>query len=33
MVNIATDSGDVMLGHEHPERLIQDLDRMMQTAR
>jgi hypothetical protein len=33
VVNIATDSGDVMLGHEHPERLIQDLDRMMQTAR
>ena len=32
VVNIVTDSGDVMLGHDHPERLIQDLDRMMQTA-
>ena len=31
VVNIATDSGDVMLGHCQPERLIQDLDRMMQT--
>lgn len=33
MVKIATDAGDVMLGHDHPERLIQDLDRMMQTAK
>lgn len=31
VVNIVTDSGDVMLGHQHPERLIQELDRMMQT--
>ena len=33
MVKIATDGGDVMLGHDHPERLIHDLDRMMQTAK
>jgi hypothetical protein len=33
MVKIATDAGDVMLGHDHPERLIQDLDRMMQATR
>jgi hypothetical protein len=32
VVNIVTDSGDVMLGHDHPERLIHDLDRMMQAA-
>jgi hypothetical protein len=32
VVNIVTNSGDVMLGHDHPEHLIQDLDRMMQTA-
>ena len=32
VVNIITDSGEVMLGHNHPERLISDLDRMMQTA-
>lgn len=32
VVKIGTDSGDVMLGHYHPERLIQNLDRMMQTA-
>lgn len=32
VVNIVTDSGDVMLGHYHPERLIRDLDRMMQAA-
>jgi hypothetical protein len=32
VVNIVTDSGDVMLGHYHPERLIHDLDRMMQTT-
>lgn len=31
VVNIVTDSGDVMLGHDHPERLIHDLDQMMQT--
>jgi hypothetical protein len=33
VVNISTDSGDVMLGHYHPECLIQDLDRMMQVSR
>ena len=32
VVNIATDSGDIMLGHDEPERLIRDLDRMMQTT-
>lgn len=32
VVNIVTDSGDIMLGHGQPERLIHDLDRMMQTA-
>ena len=31
VVNIATDHGNVMLGHYSPERLIGDLDRMMQT--
>jgi hypothetical protein len=30
IVNIVTDSGDVMLGHADPERLVRDLDRMMQ---
>jgi hypothetical protein len=30
VVNIATDHGNVMLGHYSPERLIGDLDRMMQ---
>jgi len=32
VVNIVTDSGDVMLGHSEPERLIRDLDQMMQTT-
>jgi len=32
VVNIATDSGDIMLGHDDPERLIRELDRMMQTT-
>lgn len=32
VVNIATDTGDIMLGHAQPERLIRDLDRMMQTT-
>ena len=32
VVNIVTDSGDVMLGHSDPERLIRDLDQMMQAT-
>src|SRR6185437_10930846 len=32
VVNIATDHGNVMLGHCSPERLISDLDRMMSTS-
>lgn len=32
VVNIATDHGNVMLGHYSPERLISDLDRMMTTS-
>ncbi|MBV9075354.1 MAG: DUF1648 domain-containing protein [Acidobacteria bacterium] len=32
VVNIVTDSGDVMLGHRDPERLIHDLDQMMQSG-
>ncbi len=32
VVNIATDHGNVMLGHYAPERLISDLDRMMQAT-
>src|SRR5581483_677967 len=32
VVNIATDHGNVMLGHYSPERLISDLDRMMNTS-
>ncbi|HVH86450.1 MAG TPA: DUF1648 domain-containing protein [Terriglobales bacterium] len=33
IVSISTDSGSVMLGYENPQRLIQDLDRMMQAGR
>lgn len=32
VVNIATDHGNIMLGHYAPERLIGDLDRMMQAT-
>jgi Protein of unknown function (DUF1648) len=32
VVNIATDHGNVMLGHYSPERLIGELDRMMQAS-
>ena len=32
VVNIATDHGNVMLGHYSPELLISDLDRMMSTS-
>lgn len=32
VVNIETDHGDVMLGHYSPDRLIGDLDRMMQAG-
>lgn len=32
VVSITTDSGEVILGHYHPERLIGDLDRMMHVA-
>jgi hypothetical protein len=32
VVNIATDHGNVMLGHYSPERLISDLDQMMTTS-
>jgi hypothetical protein len=32
VVNIATDHGNVMLGHDSPERLIGDLDRMMKAG-
>lgn len=32
VVNIATDHGNVMLGHYSPERLISDLDCMMSTS-
>lgn len=33
MVNISTDTGDVMLGHKDPQRLIGDLDQMMNSIR
>lgn len=32
VVSIATDHGNIMLGHYSPERLIGDLDRMMQAS-